>query len=142
MKTLAKIFLILFMIGHWGCQKESKSTDKNFISTKWYLKGIEYVDTRLEVPVPENLVGMNVVFSDSNKIHAVSSCNVFDGNFMTSGSDLINVTAGTTYMYCTDFNRRLWDSLFYHNLNSSYRYNLKNGMLTIQTTKSTVLIFE
>jgi heat shock protein HslJ len=142
MKTLVKIIPFILVLGLLGCQKESKSTNKDLISTKWFLHAIQFTDTQTENLVPENLAGMNIVFSDSNRLHAVSSCNVFDGNFITSGSNLINVTAATTYMYCTDFSRRSWDSLFYHNLNNSLTYELKNGILSIQTTKNTVLIFK
>jgi heat shock protein HslJ len=102
----------------------------------------EFTDTQTESLVPENLVGMNIVFSDSNKIHAVSSCNAFDGSYRLTRSDFIDIKVGTTYIYCTDFNRRLWDSLFYHNLNNSLAYNLENGILSIETTKNTVLIFK
>jgi heat shock protein HslJ len=142
MKTLVKIILFILVLGLFGCQKESNSTNKDLISTKWYLQGIQFTDTQTENLVPENLAGMNIVFSDSNKLHAISSCNVFDGNFITSGSNLINIDAATTLIYCTDFNKRLWDSLFYHNLNNSNKYDLKNGILFIQTTKNTVLIFK
>jgi heat shock protein HslJ len=142
MKTLIKIVPLILVLGLFGCQKDSNNTNKNLISTKWYLHGIQFTDTQTENLVPENLVGMNIVFSDSNRLHAVSSCNVFDGNFITSGSNLINVEAATTKIYCTDFNRRLWDSIFYHNLNNSNKYDLKNGILSIQTTKNTALIFK
>lgn len=142
MKKLFKILPFILVLGLFGCQKESNSTNKDLISTKWYLQGIQFTDTQTENLVPENLIGMNIVFNDSNKLHAVSSCNVFDGNFITTGSNLINVDAATTKIYCTDFNTRLWDSLFYYNLNSSNKYELKNGILSIQTSKNTVLIFK
>jgi len=142
MKTSVKIITFILMLGLFGCQKEEKSSNKDLISTKWYLQGIQFTDTQTENRVPENLLGMNIVFSDSNRLHAVSSCNVFDGKFLLTRSNLINVEAGTTKIYCTDFDRRLWDSLFYNNLNNSLTYDLKNGILSIQTTKNSVLIFK
>jgi heat shock protein HslJ len=142
MKTLVRILPFILVLGLFGCQKESNSTNKDLISTKWYLQGIQYTDTQTENIVPENLVGMNIVFSDSNKVHAVSSCNAFDGDYSLTRSDAINIEVGTTKIYCIDFNRRLWDSLFYHNLNNSLAYSLENGILSIRTTKNTVLIFK
>ena len=142
MNTLIKIVPFILVLGLFGCQKESKSTNKDLLLTKWYLRGIQFTDTQTENLVPENLVGMNLVFSDSNKLHAVSSCNVFDGDYLLTRSDFIDIKVGTTKMYCTDFDRRLWDSLFYHNLNNSLSYELNNGILFIKTTENTMLIFK
>jgi heat shock protein HslJ len=142
MKTLVKNITFILVFGLFGCQQESNSAKQNLLVTKWYLQGIQYTESQTEDLVPQNLAGMNVVFSESDKIHAIGSCNVFDGDFCTSGSNSITVDVATTKIYCTDINRRLWDSLFYHNLNKSCRYDLKNGTLSIQTTENTVLIFK
>jgi heat shock protein HslJ len=140
MKTILKIIPFVLVSVLLGCQKDNLNKDLN--STKWYLQAIQHTDTQIEDLVPENFNRMNVVFSDSNRLHAISSCNVFDGDFFTTGSDSIHIMVGTTKMYCTDFNRRLWDSLFYHNLNNSSKYSLIEGTLSIQTTKNTVMIFK
>jgi heat shock protein HslJ len=140
MKTMLKIIPFVLVSVLLGCQKDSLNKDLN--STKWYLQAIQHKDTQIEDLVPENLIGMNVVFSDSNKLHAISSCNVFDGDYNTSGSDSISIKVATTKIYCIDLNRRLWDSLFYHNLNNSSKYSLKEGTLSILTTKNTVMIFK
>jgi heat shock protein HslJ len=140
MKTILRIILFILVSVLLGCQKDN--FNKDLYSTKWYLKAIQHTDSQIEDLVPENLIGMNVVFSDSSKLHAISSCNVFDGDFITTRSDSIQIKVGTTKMYCTDHNRRLWDSLFYYNLNSSCKYSLKEGTLSILTTKNTVMIFK
>jgi heat shock protein HslJ len=140
MKTILRINLFILASVLLGCQKDS--LNKDLYSTKWYLQAIQHTDTQIEDLVPENLKGMNVVFSDSNKLHAISSCNSFYGDFNTSGSDSISIKVATTKMYCIDFNRRLWDSLFYHNLNNSSKYSLKEGTLSILTSKNTVMIFK
>jgi len=140
MKTILRIIPFVLVSVLLGCQKDN--LNKNLNLKKWYLQAIQHTDTQIEDLVPENLKGMNVVFSDSNKLHAVSSCNVFDGDFNTPGSDSINIKVGTTKIYCTDFNKRLWDSLFYHNLNNSSKYSLKEGTLSILTSKNTVMIFK
>jgi len=140
MKAILKIIPFVLVSVLLGCQKDNPNKDLR--STKWYLKSILYTDTQVENPVPENFSKMNVVFSDSNKLHAISSCNVFDGDFYTSGSDSLRIMAATTKIYCTEFTRRFWDSLFYHNLNNSSKYSINEGKLSIQTTKNTVLIFK
>ena len=139
MKPILKIMLPGLVSVLLSCQKENIRYD--LYSTKWYLQKIQHTDTQIENTVPENLSGMNVVFSDSNTLHAISSCNIFDGNYITTG-DSIHINAGTTKIYCTDFTIRSWDSLFYHNLINSSKYSIKEGRLSIQTSKNTVLIFK
>ena len=140
MKTFIIILLIL-VSGLIGCSKES--LNQNLISTEWYLYEVQYTDTQIEEFVPTDLKGMNIVFSDSNRLHAISSCNVFDGDFDLVGSDSIRVeNLITTLIYCTDSNKRLWESKFYDNLKNSSKYNLKNGTLSIQTSIKTVMVFK
>jgi heat shock protein HslJ len=145
MKTILRIIPFIFVLVVvsvlLGCQKDNLNND--LISTKWYLQAIQYTDSQIEDLVPENLIGMNVVFYASNKLHAISSCNTFDGDFITVGQDSISVlNLGSTLIYCTDPDRRLWESLFYNNLKNSRKYSIKNGSLSIQTTKNTVMIFK
>jgi heat shock protein HslJ len=140
MKTILRIIFLVIVLILLGCQKDYLNHD--LISTKWYLQAIQHTDTQIEELVPENLSGMNVVFSDSNKLHGISSCNVFDGDFIAGKQNAISISnLMTTLMYCTDSNRRRWESLFYDNLTNASKYILENGILSIQTTKNTVMIF-
>ena len=140
MKTIFGIIALILLLSIPGCQKDN--LQKDLKTTTWYLQSINHTDTSTEEMVPENLKGMNVVFSDSNTLHAKSSCNVFDGNFNISGSDSIHIKVGTTYIYCTDLDKRLWDSLFYRSLNNSVKYSLIEGTLSILTSENTILIFK
>jgi heat shock protein HslJ len=141
MKTILRIISFVLVSLFPSCQKDNLSND--LISTKWYLQSIQHTDTQIEDLVPRNLIGMNVVFSEPNKLHAISSCNVFDGDFNTGGQNSISVfNLATTYIYCTDSDTRLWESLFFDNLKNSSKYILKDGNLSIQTTKNTVMIFK
>ncbi len=124
-----------------GCQKEG--SDKNeLISVKWFLEEIQYTDTQTKDPVPANLRNMNIVFSDSNWLRAISSCNLIEGPFAISDTDSLEIHAGTTKIYCTDPITRFWDSTYYHNLNMAKNYYLKDRKLYIVTTNNTTLIFK
>jgi heat shock protein HslJ len=141
MKSILRFSLFVLVSILVGCQKDDQN--KDLISKKWYLQSIKYTDTQSEDIAPENLKGMNVVFSDSNKLHAFSSCNVFDGDFITIPPDILSVTnLGRTLIFCTDSNRMLWESYFFENLKNSINYSLKDGTLSIRTNKNTIMIFK
>ena len=141
MKTKIRIISIVLVSILLSCQKDE--LNKDLISTKWYLQAIQDTDTQSKEMVPQNLVGMNIVFSDSSKLHAISSCNTFDGDFIVEVSGSIRISnLGTTYIYCTDSSTRLWESLFFENLKKSSKYTIQDGVLSIQTTNNTIMIFK
>jgi heat shock protein HslJ len=141
MKQITGLLLFALISILPGCRKDD--LNKALISTKWYLKSIQNTDTRSEIILPENFSGMYVEFSDSNTLHAISSCNVFDGFYETKSPDIINVTdLGSTKMYCNDPARREWESYFYENLKSSSKFIFKDGTLSIRTNINTVMIFK
>jgi heat shock protein HslJ len=113
------------------------------ISTKWILTGIRHTDTNIEELVPANLKFMNVVFNNSNKLHAISSCNVFDGDYLISGSNTIKIdNLCTTKMYCLNENTRLWESIYFDGFKSSDTFDFSGDTLTIIASSKIAMFFK
>jgi heat shock protein HslJ len=139
MKTIFKLAIFSLAFVTANCKKDDP---KDLISSKWFLEEIQFTKTQTIDQVPENLRNMNLEFSDSNRLHAISSCNAFDGPYYTFGLDSININVGTTLIYCIDPIIRHWDSLYYHQINKASKYFIRDGKLLIQTIDETVLVFK
>jgi heat shock protein HslJ len=141
MKPITGLLLFALISILPGCQNDD--LNKTLISTKWYLKSIQNTGTQSEILVPENLSGMYVELSDSNTLHAISSCNVIDGFYELKALDIINVTdLASTKIYCDDPVKQEWESYFYENLKNSANFIVKGGTLSIRTNNNTVMIFK
>ena len=140
MKKIVNLTILTLAFVITNCKKDDPQ--KDLISSKWYLEEIQFTETKTIDQVPENLRNMNIEFSDSNRLHAISSCNVFDGPFYTSGSDSININVGTTKIYCINPIIRYWDSLYYSQINKASKYIIREGKLLIQTNDKTILVFK
>jgi len=142
MKTIFKVMLFILVL--IGCKKEQTDlSSDNLFSTVWYLQSIMHTDTQVEDLVPVNLMGMNIFISETKKLHASSSCNTFQGDLITTRSNIISIeNLGTTLMLCIDESKMSWDTLFFNNLKNARSYEIIDGILTISTSQKTILTFK
>ena len=142
MKPNVKIIYFFLLISLFGCSKD-KSSNLDLTSSKWFFQGIQYSDTKIKELIPDNLKGMNVTFNALNKLHAISSCNVFDGDYTTTVSNSMRIdNLATTKMYCTNDNTRSWESIYYEGFNNSTSYNFSADTLLIMTSSEVTMIFK
>jgi heat shock protein HslJ len=138
MRTLTVLLFLLFALP--ACNSGS---DSHLLSTKWTFIGIRHSDTGIMELLPANLKGMNVVFSQDNKLHAHSSCNVFDGNWLASDPNSLKIdNLGTTKMFCPDDSKILWESRYYDGFKSSETFDITGDTLTITTSSKIAMIFK
>ncbi len=153
MKTLKIFFnaivIVTIIIILTNCEdlfnlvNKKSSEHTSLFSTKWIFKEIRHTDTKTIDAVPGSFREMNIVFSDPNRYRAYSSCNVFEGDFITSAADSIKIyTVYSTQLFCTDSIKRVWEDMFRQNLHHSCIYAIKDGTLSITTNINTVLIFK
>ncbi len=142
-KTFFFIMIVSLIIVTYSCETDSNYTTNDQIENKWNLLGFLHNDINVEEMIPDNLNGMNIEFSDSNRFHAVSSCNVFDGYYAVSDPDLIEIDSiATTLIYCTNDIIRNWEENYFNNLNNASNYRIRRNRLTIETTSNITIIFE
>jgi heat shock protein HslJ len=138
-----KLFYIILIVALLACSKEEEpKSPANLISAVWHLRTIHHGVTDIMEDVPVTLNGMNVIFSDSAKLHATSSCNVFDGEYSVHGSDsLIIFNLGTTKMYCQDATVRYWESLCFDGFQNTVKYRIVDGKLILIAKNGDEMIF-
>jgi heat shock protein HslJ len=142
MKTSVKILYIFILLGLFGCSKD-KSSNLDLTSSKWFFQGIRYSDSNTEELIPDNLKGMDVTFNTLNKLHAKSSCNVFDGDYTTAESNSIKIdNLATTKIYCIDDNTRSWESIYYECFKNSTSFEFSADTLFILTSSGVTMIFK
>lgn len=141
MKTMPKILFFTLLLCLLGCSKNKNSNYlNNLTSSKWLFQGIRY--SEIDELIPGNLRGMNVTFSTLNKLHAISSCNVFDGDYKITGSDSIKIeNLATTKIFCADEFTRSWESVYYNGFKNSTYYKFSADTLLIMTSPGVTMIF-
>ncbi len=118
------------------------STDYQ-IDTKWIFLGFLHTDTQLEECKPDNLKEMNIEFRDSNRFHANSSCNSFNGYYSVLVPDSLLIdSVFTTLMYCTNDTVREWEDRYLNELKNATNYHIIGNRLTIESIPDIVLIFK
>lgn len=138
-----KLLYIILIAALSACLKEEpQKSSVNLQSNVWHFKGFNHPLRNMTGDVPGNLKAMDVVFNESGKLHATSSCNVFDGDYTVSGSDSLVVSnLGTTKIYCQDTIVQYWESLYFNGFQNTVKYRILNGSLILTTKYADELIF-
>lgn len=77
--------------------------NKYTIDRRWEFLGFFQQDTHLETCKSVNLDEMSIIFSDTNRFHAVSSCNTFEGYYSATAPDVLKIdSVSTTLILCID----------------------------------------
>ncbi len=152
-----KIIIITCMI-LWVSSCENDSNNENGVScfqvdlndvtdyqidSKWIFLGFLHTDTQLEECKPDNLKEMNIEFSDTDRFHAISSCNSFDGYYSILAPDsLIIDSVMITLMYCVNDTVIEWEDKYFNELKNATKYHISGNRLTIETISNIEIIFK
>lgn len=142
-KIKIPVCIILLCLG--GCQNNGGSSNSadRLTSVKWTFLGIRFTETNETKLLPVDLEGMNVVFNKSNSFHAVSCCNMFDGNFIRSGSNSLKINnLSTTKMFCPEVVIVSWESIYFEGFKFSDSIEIKGDTLKIFTGSKIVMLFK
>ena len=143
MKSLKIVIIVSMIILTFSCENDLNKTTKYLTDNKWIFLGVLHNDTNIEESKPDNLQEMNIEFSDTNRFHAVSSCNLFYGYYAVSDPDLILIDSlVTTYKYCINDTVRAWEEKYFNELKNAANYNIIGNRLTIETISNMDLIFK
>jgi heat shock protein HslJ len=145
MKADFKILICVILIALPGCQSNKSSRDAtlSLTSAKWSFLGVRHTDTNILELVPPSLKSMDVVFTGTKTLQANSSCNIFYGDFVTSGSNSIKIdNLSMTKMFCPEDTVQLWESRYFDGLKSSEKYDIKGDSLIISTGSKFAMIFK
>ena len=142
MKNLKIVTIVSMIILAFSCENDLSETAEYLTDNKWILLGVLHNDTNVEESKPDNLKEMNIEFSDTNRFHAISSCNSFDGYYSVSDPDLIIIDSViTTLIYCANDTVREWEEKYFNELKNAANYNIIGNRLTIETISDIDLIF-
>jgi len=143
MKSLKIVTIVSMIILAFSCENDLNNTTKYLTDNKWIFLGVLHNDTNIEESKPDNLQEMNIEFSDTNRFHAVSSCNSFDGYYAVSDPNLIIIDSlVTTLKYCINDTVRAWEEKYFNGLKNAANYNIIGNRLTIETISNLDLIFK
>lgn len=145
MAANVKILICVFILAFSGCQsnKGSKNQIDSLTSAKWIFLGIRHTDTNIMELKPASLKRMDVVFSSTKQMQANSACNIFYGDFLTSGSNSIKIeNLSMTKMFCMEDTIQLWETRYFEGFKSSDIFNLKGDTLTINGGSKFSMVFK
>ena len=144
MKRFNNVIILFIIILISSCENDSNNENGiNFLkNSKWILLGFQPHDTHILEFKPENLKEMGIEFNDSHWIHAISSCNWFDGYYSVAGHDIIQIDSlYSTMMNCENDTIRIWEDRYYNELKNAKNYQMAGDSLIITTKLSTDIIF-
>lgn len=137
-----KILIWILIFGIHGCQNGSKQQNE-LISTKWRLLGMHHDVTGIFESLPSDLSGMNIVFNNSNRLIAASSCNTAYGHYSLTGKNSLKIdSVSITKMFCADSIQIVWEDKYITGLKYSDTYEISADTLTIKTSLNRELKFK
>ncbi len=139
---ILSILLISILIG--SCENDSNNENNvnDLKDVKWMLIGFQSQDTHKVEFKPENLKEMDIEFNDGHWIHAISSCNWFDGYYSVANPDKIQIDSlYSTMMNCENDTIRNWEERYYNELKNATNYRIAGDNLFITTKLNTEIIF-
>jgi len=143
MKNLKIVTIVSMIILVFSCENDLNKATEYLTDNKWIFLGVLHNDTNVEESKPDNLRQMNIVFTNTHRFHAISSCNSFDGYYAVSDPDLIIIDSlVTTLKYCTNDTVRAWEEKYFNELKNAANYNIIGNRLTIETISNMDLIFK
>ena len=150
--------VLLFLLVHisYSCDNESinsgdsscfqiDNNDRNnyTISRKWEFLGFFHQDTHMEDCKPVTLGEMSIVFSNTSRFHAVSSCNTIEGFYSVVAPDAIKIdSVSTTLILCIDDTIRLWEQRYIDELKNALNFRINRNILVIETTSKNSIVFK
>jgi heat shock protein HslJ len=127
------------------CSCKNSSDNENGVNdlkgSKWILISFKSHDTQIEEFKPESLREMDIEFTNENTVHAISSCNLFDGYYSILDPDTLQIyDLYTTQIYCG--NDTYWEDKYYDKLKNARNYQINADRLIIETKSNIDIIFK
>jgi heat shock protein HslJ len=144
MKILKIAAILCIILITFSCKNGSNDVSGiNYLKdTKWFFLGFQSHDTHIVESKPQNLKEMDIEFNHDNWIHAISSCNFFDGDYSVADPDIIRIdNLYTTLVNCEGDTVRDWEERYYNELKNAKNYHIAGDSLIIETKLNTEIIF-
>ena len=145
MKSFKIVTILCIIILTSSCKNSSNNESgiNYLINTKWIFLGFQSHDNQIVEFKPENLKEMDIEFNDDNWIHAISSCNFFDGYYSVADPDIIRIDSlYTTLINCENDTVRNWEERYYNELKNALNYQIAGNELIIKTKSNIDIIFK
>jgi heat shock protein HslJ len=145
MKSYKIVTILLLIIISSSCENGSNNESEiNYLKgTKWILLGFQSHETHVVEFKPEDLKEMDIEFNGDNWIHAISSCNIFDGYYSVAASGLLLIDSlYTTLINCENNTVRDWEERYYNELINALNYQIAGSRLIINTKLNNDIIFK
>ena len=142
MKNLKIVTIVSMIILAFSCENDLNKATEYLTDNKWIFLGVLHNDTNVEESKPDNLRQMNIVFNNTHRFHAISSCNDFMGYYLILDHHYIKIDSlFTTYMYCINDTIRTWEEKYFNGLKNTATFNFTGDTLTIKTNSNIEMIF-
>ena len=142
MKSLKIVTFVSMLILAFSCENDLNKTTEYLTDNKWIFSGLLHNDTNIEESIPDNLREMNIEFSDTNRFHAISSCNEFHGYYLILDHNYIKIDSlFSTEMYCINDTIRTWEEKYFNGLKNAATFNFTGDTLTIKTNSNIEMIY-
>jgi len=142
MKNLKIVTIVSMIILAFSCENDLNKATEYLTDNKWIFLGVLHNDTNVEESKPDNLRQMNIVFNNTHRFHAISSCNYFKGYYLILDHNSIKIDSlFTTEMYCINDTIRTWEEKYFNGLKNAATFNFKGDTLTIKTNSNIEMIF-
>lgn len=127
----------------FSCFQVDNSDNNGYkLAQKWEFLGFFNNDTGQEICKPGNFDEMNIEFSDTNRFHAISLCNTFDGYYSISNNTLKIDSVVSTLILCVNDTIRKWETDYLTELKKISRYKIVRNILIIETTSPNDMVFK
>lgn len=145
MKRLTNVIILFIIILISSCKNDSNNENEinSLKDSKWILISFQPHDTQIEEFKPEYIREMNIEFTNENTIHAVSSCNTFDGYYSILDPDTLKLyNLWTTQINCENDTITYWEDKYYNELKNAENYHIEANSLTIETKSNIAINFK
>ncbi len=140
---IASILCVVILIFSCKNNADNENGVNNLKGSKWILIGFQPHDTQVEEFKPESLREMNIEFTNENTVHAISSCNTFDGYYSILDPDTLQIySLYTTLINCENDTIRNWENKYYNELKNAENYQIVSSSLIIETKSNIAIIFK
>ncbi|MBP6871033.1 MAG: META domain-containing protein [Bacteroidales bacterium] len=145
MKSFKNVIILFIIILIGSCENDSNNDNgiNSLKDSKWILISFQPHDTQIEEFKPGNIKEMNIEFTNENTVHAVSSCNTFDGNFSIQDPDTLKIyDLCTMLINCENDTITYWENKYYYELKNAENYYIEANRLTIETKSNIAINFK
>jgi heat shock protein HslJ len=135
MKTIIPILTFVLLIFFASCSSvKDLDGSKALTANSWKLKTMNGNELNLS-----SVKEISLVFDKAGKISGFGGCNNYFGTYTSAGDMLTFSDIGSTKMACDDMGI---ESNYFNLIKKTDKYKAANGVLTLYSSGSAVLLFE